>query len=79
MHPRSLSFAGGQLGWGGGGDGGSFERKNPISPRKNLPIECAASALPKPSFFCAPAVAVPSGGGVLVVADCVSVVSLLVM
>lgn len=47
--------------------------EKPFKPTEE-PIECATSALPKPSFFCAPAFAVPSGGGVLVVADCVSVV-----
>ena len=57
--------------------GGNFREKN-VNQRENLPIECAHGDQPvrcPNRVFCAhqPS-AVPSGGRVLVVAGCVSVV-----
>ena len=58
--------------------GGSFRGKQTISQRKNLPIEWAQgdqpARCPNPVFCVHQPSAVPSAGGVFVVAGCVSVV-----
>ena len=58
--------------------GGSFREKKHINQRKNLPIECAQGdqpvRCPNRFFVAHQPSAVLSGGGVLVLAGCVSVV-----